>query len=599
MESNDQRNLLLAFLLMFGVFMLYSTFVLQPQDKARREALARSQAEQQVANPNTPVAVQIRTRDEIINEQTQAGERVPVDAPAVDGSITLKGSRIDDLALKDFYETVADKRAHRTAAEVRLLQPEGTEQAFYALVNWTGAAGLPDENTVWTRNGQGPLTKDAPLELSYTGAGVSIARKISVDQDYLFTITDTVTNTGAAPISVSPVAVMRQNLLPEHLKPPPQAHAGVIGVYGDKKNQMLKYSDLAKDKTVQEEVNKGWIGLTTKYWMAAAIPEQGEPVTMRASHLTANGRTTFQAGYTTSMYTVPPGQSVTKTTRIFAGAKRVAVLDRYEKAGIPSFTDSVDWSWLFFITKPFFWMLQAFQGWFGSFGLAILALTVVVKTAFFPLQYKMYQGMSKMRKLQPQVEALKVRFAADKTRLQQEQMKLYQQEKVNPLAGCLPLIPQMFVFYSLYHTLYVTIEMRQTPFLSIFPWIQDMSAPDPTSLFNLFGLIPWNPATVPIIGSYLLIGVWPLAYGATMVALQNLSPPVGDPTQRAIMRWLPVIFLIFFALSPAGLVIYWTWSNLITLTQQYIIMRRTGVETTLDTFLKKRFGKKEAPPPAA
>lgn len=590
MEKNDQRNLLLAFLLMFLVFAVYSAFILEPQQRARQQAQQRAQVEQATQTPVSTVQA-IRPVGQVVAQDEAEGLRVTLDAPAVDGSISLRGARIDDVSLKGFYETVAAKRAQDRNAEVQLMAPAGSDRAFYAVVNWIGATGLPTEDTVWTREGSGDFTQDAPLRLSYQGEGVQIAREIRIDADYMFTVVDTVTNTSGAAINVQPVAAMRQLALQEHLKPSPQAHAGVIGVYGDQKNQMRKYSDLSKGKGVLEEANSGWIGLTTKYWMAAAVPEQGEPITMRASVDKANGQTVFQAGYTTSAYAIAPGQSITKTTRIFAGAKRVAVLDNYQKElAIPSFTDAVDWSWLWFITKPFFWMLQTFQGWFGSFAIAILALTVVVKTAFFPLQYRMFQSMSKMRKLMPQMEEIKKRFAADRQRQQQEVMKLYQQEKVNPLAGCLPLIPQMFVFYALFHTLYVTIEMRHTPFFN--SWIQDMSAPDPTSIFNLFGLLPWNPAVVPVIGAFLMIGVWPLLYGLTMFLLQLLSPPPPDPMQRMIMRWLPVVFLLFFATMPAGLVIYWVWSNVITLVQQYIIMRQTGVETEFDKFFKKLLGKK-------
>ncbi len=591
MEKSDQRNLLLAFLLMFLVFALYSAFVLEPQQRERRAAQERAQTEVATQAPLTP-AQTIRPVDDVVAADTAQGVRVPLDAPAIDGSISLRGSRIDDVSLKGFYNSVQAKRAQDLSQEVQLMAPAGSDRAFYAVVNWIGASGLPTEDTVWMREGSGALTPLTPLRLSYISEGVRIAREIQIDADYMFTVVDTVTNTSDAAISVQPVAALRQLALEEHLKPSPQAHAGVIGVYGDQKNQMRKYSDLSKGKGVLEEAQSGWIGLTTKYWMAAAVPEQGEPITLRASVDKANGLTTFQAGYTTSAYTIAPGQSVTKATRIYAGAKRVAVLENYQKdLGIPSFTDAVDWSWLWFITKPFFWLLQMFQGWFGSFALAILALTLVVKAVFFPLQYRMFQSMSKMRKLMPQMEEIKKRFGADRQRQQQEVMKLYQQEQVNPLAGSLPLIPQMFVFYALFHTLYVTIEMRHTPF---YGWIQDMSAPDPTSIFNLFGLLPWNPAAFPLIGPFLMIGVWPLLYGITMFLLQSLSPPPPDPTQRMIMRWLPVVFLLFFATMPAGLVIYWVWSNIITLVQQYIIMRQTGVETEVDKYMKKLFSKKAA-----
>ncbi len=590
MEKSDQRNLLLAIVLVVGLMFIWQIFVLEPQQRAQQQLRQRQIAEQQVANPQAPVvALAPRSAEEIVQEDQGAGARVAIDAPAIDGSISLRGARIDDVSLKSFYETVEDKKARSKAGEVGVLAPEGASDAFYAVVNWLGAPGLPTESSTWTQTGAGALSDTNPLKLQFTGTDVRIDRTIAIDANYMFTVTDTVTNTGAASLNVQPVAVLRQRQLPDHLKPPPQAHAGVIGVYGPKKNQMTKYSDLSKGKGVLEAASAGWIGLTTKYWMAAVIPEQGQPVDMRASVLNANGQFTFQAGYSGSTFTVAPGQSITSTNRIFAGAKRVSVLDNYEKSGIPSFTDAVDWSWLWFITKPFFWMLQLFQSWFGSFGLAILATTVVVKAVFFPVQMKMYESMSKMRKLIPEQKEIQERFAADRARQQQEIMKLYQREKVNPLAGCLPMIPQIFVFYALYHVLMVALEMRHEPF---FGWVQDMSARDPTTIFNLFGLIPWDPSKLPFVGDFLMIGIWPILYGATMWALQGMSTPPTDPTQKMIMQFLPLVFLLLFAGVAAGLAIYWTWSNFITIFQQYYIMRKNGVETEFDKFLAKRFGKK-------
>ncbi|MDZ4761499.1 MAG: membrane protein insertase YidC [Alphaproteobacteria bacterium] len=590
MEQNDQRNLMLAIGLAFILYIAYDFFLLTPQRRIAEEAQARARAEQVQVNPSPARPVE-RSRDQIVVEESTAAQRVALEAPAIDGSISLKGARIDDVSLKGFYDTIEDKLANRKDGEIQLLSPEGTERAFYAVINWIGAAGLPDENSVWTQTSAGPLTDANPLLLTWSGPAARIERKIEIDADYMFTVTDAVTNTSAAPVTLQQVAAIRQRLLAEHLKPAPQAHAGAIGMYGEgKKNQTINYKNLEKGKGVVQEATQGWIALTTKYWMAAVIPPQGQPVTMRASVDKGNGRTTFQAGYAGSSNSVAPGQTIGASTRIFAGAKRVAVLDNYQKAGaIPSFTDSVDWSWLWFITKPFFWMLQTFQNWFGSFGLAILATTVVVKLAFFPVQMKVYESMSKLRKLQPEMEDIRKRFEADKARQQQEIMKMYQREKANPLAGCLPLIPQAFVFYALYHTLMVSLEMRHTPF---YGWIEDMSAPDPTTVFNLFGLLPFDPSGFPLIGSFLMIGVWPLLYGLTMWALQGMSAPPTDPTQKMVMQFLPLIFLFLFAGFAAGLVIYWVWSNFITILQQYYIMRRNGVETEFDKFLKKTFGKK-------
>ncbi len=592
MEKEEQRNLILALVLCFGLFMLYNMFVLEPQQKAAQQQKAVA-AQNQVEQATSPTPT-IRPRQEIVQAQLSTGQRVVINAPGIDGSISLHGSRIDDVSLKNFYETINDKEAKRAAGEIKLLSPEGTDRAFFATVAWTSPTSSTD-TVAWTQTNTGPLTPDNPLKLNYTGGAVTIDRTIAIDTDYMFTVSDVLTNTGTTPITLTQQAQLRQRALAEHTTTPvseQQAHRGVLGVYGPDKNQQVNYHDLNQGKAVSKHVTGGWNALTTKYWMAAAIPEQQEEVQMLAGTSKANGDTTFSAGYQLTPYTIQPGQPVTKTSRIFAGAKRVSVLERYENEdGIPAFTDAVDWSWLFFITKPFFWLLKIFQDWFGSFGLAILALTVVVKTVFFPLQFGMYKSMSKMRLLQPEMKAIQERFAADPQRMRQEQAKLFQREKVNPVAGCLPIIPTIFVFYALFHTLAVTIEMRHTPF---FGWIRDMSAPDPTTIFNLFGLIPWNPGSVPLIGGLLMIGVWPLLYGGTMVLLQGLSAPPADKLQRAIMRWIPLIFLVLFAGFASGLVIYYVWSNIISIIQQYIIMRQTGVETEFDKFFAKRFKKKSA-----
>ncbi|MDP3737797.1 MAG: membrane protein insertase YidC [Hyphomonadaceae bacterium] len=592
MEKEDQRNFLLALVLCFGLFMAYNMLVLEPQQRQQREAKARGGQTEQVTNSpaqqNKPKA-----RDEIVPAELAAARRVTIDAPAVDGTISLVGGRIDDVSLKGFYETIEAKQKNDKSAEVQLLSPAGSDRAFYAVVAWS-SGGSSTEDALWTQTSTGPLTPANPLTMTFTSASARIDRTVTIDDFYMFTVTDTLTNTGAAPITLTPSVRLHQLALTEHLKPPPQAHAGVIGTYNTTSNQMVSYADLNKGKGVIQDVTAGWIALTTKYWMASAVPPQGETVQMTAGVTRSNGQSFFNAGYAGTPYTVEPGKSVSKAAHIFAGAKRVSVLDNYEKQQkIPAFTDAVDWSWLFFITKPFFFLLQLFQNWFGSFGLAILALTVVVKIVFFPLQYSSFKSMSRLRKFQPEMQALQERFAADPARLRQEQAALWKREKVNPISGCLPLLPTFFVFYALYHTLMVTLEMRHAPFLGT--WIQDMSAPDPLSLFNLFGLIPWNPASVPLVGGFLMIGPWALLYGVTMVALQGLSAPPTDPMQKAIMRWIPLVFTILFAGFAVGLVIYYVWSNFITVIQQYIIMRRTGVDTEIDKFIAKRFGKK--PPP--
>jgi len=590
MEQQEQRNLLLALVLCFGLFMLYNFFVLDPQQKARE--LAQKQAQQNAVEQVTSPAPTVRSRDEVVTAGLADGSRVAVQAPSVEGSISLQGARIDDVSLKNYYETVEDKEKKNPKGEIKLLAPADTDRAFYATVAWTTPTSTTD-NVLWTQTSTGPLSVDNPLKLSYTANAVHIDRTVTIDNDYMFTITDIVTNTGDAAVTLTQKAQIFQRQTPDLVTTPHSetgAHRGALGVYGTDKNQMKNYHDLGQGQAVSRSVNAGWNSLTTKYWMAAAVPEQGETVTMVAKSETLNGKMTYSAGYDLSPYVIEPGKSVTKTARIFAGAKRASVLERYENVDkIPAFTDAIDWSWMFFITKPFFWLLKLLDSWLGAFGLAILALTVVVKTVFFPLQYNMYKSMSKMRLIQPQMKDIQERFAADPQRMRQEQAKLFQREKVNPVAGCLPLIPTIFVFWSLFHVLNVTIEMRHTPFIG---WIRDMSAPDPTTIFNLFGLIQWDPRTIPLIGPMLGIGFWPIMYGLTMVGLQSLSAPPTDPMQRAIMRWIPLIFLFLFAGFASGLVIYYVWSNIISIIQQYIIMRRTGVETEFDKFIAKRLGKK-------
>lgn len=597
MEKEDQRNFLLAIVLMFGLLMAWQFFYLEPQQRAQQEAAKQAAAERALETPAQAQARTLRSHDVVVAEGTTANERVKIAAPSIEGSISLRGARIDDVRLHDYYNTIEDKVSERDQGRVVLMSPEGSERSFYSVFNWRGADGLPADNALWTQTSTGDLSPASPLNLRWQSDTVTINRRIEVDEDFMFTITDKVTNESASTIDIQPIAYMIQNALPEHLKPPPQAHAGAIGMYGtDRRNQTRKYKDLDKGKTVDEQAEMGWIGLTTKYWMAAAIPEQGEPVTMSARADKANGRTSFRAGYVASPYTIQPGETLEKSARLFAGAKRVDVLERYQKeANVPDLTNAVDWSWLWFFTKPFFWLLKFFEGHLGSFGLAILALTVLVKIVFFPLNWKMYKSMSRMRKLQPQMKDIQERFKADRQRQQQEMMALYQREKVNPLAGCLPMIPTLFVFYALFQTLSATLEMRHTPF---YGWIQDMSAPDPTTVWNLFNLLPFDPASVPLIGGiiggtgFLAIGVWPFLYMITMFATQGMSAPPTDPTQKLVMRLLPIIFVFLFAGFAAGLVIYWTWSNVLTIIQQYIIMRQQGVETEFDKFMNKYVFKK-------
>lgn len=594
MQKNDQQNFMLAIGLILIIMLASQYFLWGPSEKAR---LAEAERQEQALVETAPAQerlAQPRAREEVIAESATGGERIHFNADAVDGSISLIGGRIDDLSLKRHFETI------EKTEEVHLLSPRGAQNAFYVFRGWRGEArDLPDANTPWRRVDDGDLTPDNPVSMTYATEDLIFRRTVAIDHEYMFTITDEVTNDGGSEIVLQPYGAVRQHGLPDGWKPFHILHEGAIGMAGTKL-QLQKYKNLDKGKELSYSSTGGWIGLTTKYWMAALIPDQEEAVAAEARiYRPKEGgvRRIYETQVEGANRAVQPGQSITYTSRVFAGAKRVSVLENYQKTGatgplgdalapVPRFTDAVDWGMFWFFTKPFFWLLNHFNGWFGNFGLAIMALTVIVKLAFFPIQNKAYASMAKMRKLMPEMEKLKERFGADKQRLQQETLALYQREKANPFAGCLPLIPQMFVFYGLYKTLFVTLEMRHEPFL----YIKDLSAPDPLPVLTLFGLIPWDPASVPMLGAVLAIGLLPVLYGMTMWALQNLSPPPPDPTQRMMMQYLPIIFTIIFAGFAAGLVLYWTWSNILSIAQQYYIMRKNGVETQVDTWLKKKLG---------
>ena len=583
MQKNDQQNFALAIGLTLVVMMIAQVFLWGPQDKERREA-AKEQLAQIETTVEAPVETPVRSREDVIATQSDTGKRIYFDADGVDGSILLRGARLDDVSLKRHFQTLKKEE------EVHLLSPVGTPEAYYAMTGWEG---FVNANTNWTLASGDRLTPTTPVTLTHKISDLVFTRQIEVDDDYMFTFTDTVENTGSTKATLRPYGVVHQSSLPDDWKPFYILHEGAIGVAG-KKWQQRKYKNLQKKKELSLTGEGGWVGLTTKYWMTAIVPEQDDIISANAISITANKKLGYEARMEGSAQDLQPGQTLTYANRIFAGAKRVKVLEAYQNppegsdaAPVPRFTDAVDWGNFWFFTKPFFWLLNMFNGWFGNFGLAILALTVIVKAAFFPIQNKAYASMAKMRKLMPEMEEIKKRFAADKQRQQQEIMALYQREKANPFSGCLPLIPQMFVFYGLYKTLFVTLEMRHEPF---FGWIQDLSAPDPTSFFNLFGLLPFDPGSIPLLGAFLAIGAWPLAYGVTMWLLQNLSPPPPDPTQRMMMQFLPIVFTVIFAGFAAGLVVYWTWSNVLSIAQQYFIMRRNGVETQFDKFLASRFG---------
>jgi YidC/Oxa1 family membrane protein insertase len=524
--------------------------------------------------------------------------RVPIATDTLQGTVALKGGRIDDLALVKFRETTNPK-----SPPIVLLSPSGTGDPFYAEFGWTGAAGanvkLPTSETVWKQVGSGGLGVGRPVTLTYdNGEGLEFRRTITVDDKYLFTIKDDVSNKSESPVTLFPYA-----LISRHGIPPTAGyyvlHEGLIGVLGESGLQEFTYKNVEDKKSVSWDVTNGWLGITDKYWAATLLPDTSARLKARFSTSMLGTVRTFQTDYLLDAQTIAPGATASVNGRLFAGAKEVSIVGinfplggtgGYNKAlGLNHFDLLIDWGWFYFITKPMFLVMDFFFRLFGNFGLAILMVTVLVKIVFFPLANKSYASMAKMKAVQPQMMALRERYANDKAKQQQELMELYKREKINPLAGCLPIVIQIPVFFSLYKVLFVTIEMRHAPF---FGWIHDLSAQDPTNIFNLFGLIPVDPTILPLIGPFLHMGIWPIIMGITMWVQMKLNPAPPDPTQAMIFNWMPIMFTFMLASFPAGLVIYWAWNNLLSVLQQSVIMRKHGAKIELFDNIKTMFVKK-------
>ncbi|MDX2258608.1 MAG: membrane protein insertase YidC [Hyphomicrobiaceae bacterium] len=522
---------------------------------------------------------------ELRAEALKGAPRVAIETPSLKGSIALKGGRIDDLLLAK-YRLKADPKS----ANVPLFSPAEAPYPYFAEIGWSAQSGglkLPDRDTVWTLDKSGPLTPKSPLVMLYdNGQGLVFRRTITIDDDYMFKIMDEIENKTQADITVFPYARLYRYGTPQ-IEGFYIQHEGLIGVLGDAGLKELTYSDVMKEGGSQRFEGKigGWLGITDKYWAAALIPDQTATYSgalRLASPRTPTSKEAFQADYLRAGLVIPPASRKGVESRIFAGAKQVDLIERYEDAsGIKQFDLLIDWGWFYFITKPLYHLINWFYKLLGNFGLAILAVTVLVKLAFFPLANKSYESMAKMKKLQPEMEQLRERFKDDKAAQQQELMKLYQKEKINPLAGCLPILVQIPVFFALYKVLFVSIDMRHAPF---FGWIKDLSAPDPTSLFNLFGLLPF---AVP---EYFAIGAWPVIMGITMWLQMQLNPPQPDPMQQAIFNWMPVLFTFLLASFPAGLVIYWAWNNILSMSQQAFILKKQGVKIPLKENIVRIFG---------
>ncbi len=592
----ENRNLIIFAVIAMGIMLAYNAFVLQPQaEQARAEAEAE-QAALEAAGEDTPGATgdgfDMVSPDaaNLTREQGLAQyERVEVRTPSLRGSIALTGARFDDIQLLSYDTEIG------SGEPVTLLSPSGTEYGHYMAAGWAGRAeGLPGINTEWQLVEGDVLTPDSPIVLETRAGALTFQRRITVDDNYMFTVEETVSNTGNDDVSLQAYGVVRHEDFPVLDRNQFILREGAIAATGGE-NFARKFNWLEgeRDREDSREGQGGFVGLTTKYWLAALTPDQDESV--EATFRTLNrSDLVFEANYLTRPIAVAAGESITRTTHVFTGAKDQPLLVQYrDEYDIQRFDSAINWGMFWFFTQPFFVILHWLYGVLGNYGLAIMVLTLGIKLVLFPLNNRAFASMAKMRAVAPKMQEIRERNKDNPQAQQQAMMELYRKEKINPVAGCLPILPQIPIFFALYKTVFISLDARHAPF---FGWIQDMSAPDPTSMWNIFGLLPYDPSGVPIIGTTLAIGIWPIIMGLTMWAQQSLNPPPPDKIQRQIFAFLPVVFTIILAPFAAALVIYWTWNNILTVAQQYFIMRRQGVTTELDKNVMRLMAKMKGQP---
>lgn len=587
----DQRNLIIAIVLSLAILLGFQFFWEAPRQE-RAQQIAQQQAEQQTASGTTqgtdgsmipsapgvsggvsggsitgsiPGAPAMIAPGASRDAALALLPRLPVNGARLAGSIALKGARIDDLTMIDYKDTIDED-----SPAVTLLSPNGAPNPYFSQFGWVSIGDLkvPDGNSVWQAD-HTSLIPSRPLTLTWdNGQGVRFIQVIEIDDAFMLTVTQRVENNSPAAISTHPYGRIARTHTPDTLGFY-ILHEGPLAVFNDTLKE-VDYDDLVEGPADATKSVGGWIGITDKYWLTALIPDQKAPFTGTFRYSEINKEDTYQTDIMTQApQVIVPGATAQIVNHVFAGAKEVHLLDRYEEQlGIARFDLAVDFGWFYFMTKPLFFVLDYFFKLLGNFGLAILLLTVCVKAIFFPLANKSYKSMSKMKALQPEMTKLRERFGDDRSKMNQEMMALYKKEKVNPASGCLPIMVQIPVFFALYKVMFVTIEMRHQPF---FGWIHDLSAPDPMYIFTLFGIIPWD---VP---QFLMIGIWPVFMGASMYVQQLLNPQPADPVQAKIFLFMPLFFTFLLGSFPAGLVIYWTWNNLLSVTQQWVIMRRMGV----------------------
>jgi len=593
--DDQNKNLILATVLSFLVILVW--FVVFPPADAVVDPNAPAQVT--ATEAVTPPATVASADSAAPAAKPAEAARLKVDTPRLEGTISMLGGRFDDLSLKTYHQTLDPK-----SPMVRLLAPVGEPSAYYALYGWSPAGSLgyedvPGANTTWTQIAGTTLTPKTPVSLQWdNGKGLVFTRTLSVDDLYMFRIAQQVQNNSAEAVSLAPYGIVARHGIPKDLESFYLSHEGVV-VSTDDVLEELKYKDVAKLPLVEREgalaevrqaTKDGWAGFTSKYWMTALVPEQGKPFTSVTKYVA--GADIYQTETREALITVQPGQVVGTSTQLFAGAKEWETLRSYQnEGGIAGFIEAIDWGWFFFFTKPIFAVLHWLHAQIGNMGLAIIALTFLLKALVLPLAYKSYVSMARMKELQPEMEALKERAGEDKQKLQQEMMKLYKEKKVNPAAGCLPIVIQIPIFFSLYKVIFVTLELRHAPF---FGWLTDLSARDTSTLYNLFGLLPWGAPDPTSILATVFIGILPIMLGISMWLQQKLNPTPADPTQAMIFAWMPWVFMFMLGHFASGLVVYWITNNLITFTQQFMIMRSHGHTPDLFGNIKSSFKRKPA-----
>ena len=594
--DDQNKNLIIATVLSFAVIVAWTT-LFPPEELPVDLTEQTTQVTQDATLPIADPVASAATTPTAAQDSVAEAPRVSIETNEFSGSISLLGGRIDDLALTQYRETIDED-----AEVVRLLRPVGEPGAYFATFGWTAIEGLdataaPGPDTLWTLESGDTLTTTSPVTIAWdNGAGQVFRTEISVDDAFMFSFAQSVENTGAAPISARPYGLLRRHGQPDDLKNFFILHEGLVRMT-DGELEETGYDDITeyvvdpRERTQAERLDvttSGWIGYTDHFWMTTLIPDQDAP--FRSTSKYFDGRDLYQAEAVMPAETVAAGETATVTTRLFAGAKEWEAIRNYEdNEGVYGFLDSIDWGWFFFLTKPIFALLHYLNIFIGNMGWSILMLTVILKIIVLPLAYKSYVSMAKMKELQPEMEKLKERTGDDKQAMQQGMMKLYKENKVNPAAGCLPILLQIPIFFSLYKVIFVTIELRHAPWIG---WIKDLSAPDPSSIANLFGLLPYAAPEPGSILALVMIGILPILLGVSMWLQQKLNPAPTDATQQMIFAWMPWVFMFMLGSFASGLVLYWIANNIITFTQQYLIMRSHGAKPDVFGNIKSSLKKK-------